>query len=171
MNVNSGTLNLNGELAGVTDITISDGATLQSGSADRVADGATVNLGNGGLWMLGGDYTVGVLNSSGLLNGAGTLTAENYNLSNGAEVSTGTNLGSGQLNSGPGVVALNGDAAAEDVNVNSGTLNLNGELTGVTDLDISSGAAVNLGSAERIDDEATVNNNGGNLSLNGAEIV
>jgi fibronectin-binding autotransporter adhesin len=168
----SGTLNLNGELTGATDVTISNGASLASGSADRVADGAAVTLENGSKWKLNGDDTIGRLNSSGLLNGGSTLTAGQYNLSNGAEVPVGTNLGSGQLTSGPGIVNLNGDAAAEDVDVNRGTLNLNGQLTTVADLAIANGATLLSGSADRLADAAIVNlANGGTWTLGGNEQV
>ena len=164
VDVTSGELNLNGQLTGVTDLSVLSGASLMSGSADRVADGATVNVANGGLWALGGDDTIGLLNSSGLLNGGATLSASQYNLSNGAELAFGTNLGSGQLVSGPGSVTLNGDAAAELVDVASGALNLNGQLTGVTDLDVATDATVNLGADERVNNAAVVTNNVGTIN-------
>jgi autotransporter-associated beta strand protein len=170
--VKAGTLTLNGELTGVMDLSISDGATLVNGSGERLANGATVNLSNGGTLTLNGDEVVALVNTSGLLNGAGTLTAGTYRLSNGAVTEVGADLGRGQLVSGPGLVSLYGDAAAEDVDVSAGTLNLNGELTGVTDLSIADGATLVNGAAERIADGATVNLlNGGTLTLNGDELV
>jgi fibronectin-binding autotransporter adhesin len=172
VDVKAGTLTLNGELTGVMDLSISDGATLVNGSGERLANGATVNLSNGGTLTLNGDEVVALVNTSGLLNGAGTLTAGTYRLSNGAVTEVGADLGRGQLVSGPGLVSLYGDAAAEDVDVSAGTLNLNGELTGVTDLSIADGATLVNGAAERIADGATVNLlNGGTLTLNGDELV
>ena len=126
--MNSGRLNLDGQLTGVSDLAIADGATLLSGSADRVADSALVNLENGGTWTLGGDDLIGSLSSSGLLNGGGVLTATGYDLSNGAVTSNGANLGTGELNSGPGSVILNGNTNADSINVHGGSLTTNGAV-------------------------------------------
>ena len=168
-NVNSGILNLNGQLTGVTDLNIADGGTLVSGGTDRINDTAVADITTGGTWTLNGDDTITTFNSGGLLNGNGTLTAVTYNLTNGAVTETLANLGSGTLNS-DGNVTLNGDAAAETANVNSGILNLNGQLTGVTDLNIADGGTLVNGSGERINDTAVVDNSGA-LTLNGEETV
>ena len=118
---------------------------------------------------LNGEETIATLNSGGLLNGNGTLTAAIYNLTDGAVTETLANLGTGTLNS-DGTVILNGDASAETTNVNTGTLNLNGQLTGVTELNISQGATLANGSAERINDASVVNNTG-TMTLSGDESV
>ncbi|MCH1509324.1 MAG: autotransporter domain-containing protein, partial [Akkermansiaceae bacterium] len=170
VNVDSGNLNLNGELTGVTDLAVASGASLTLGAAERINNAAVLHN-NDGTVTLNGAEEAKTFNSTGLLDGTGTLTAEDYNLSNGATTAVGADLGGGQIISGPGIVTLNGNAAAEDVDVNSGTMNLNGELTGVTDLSVSSGAALVLGGAERINNGAVLNNNGGNVSLSGAEEI
>ncbi|MDA7881111.1 autotransporter domain-containing protein [Akkermansiaceae bacterium] len=109
-------------------MTVSDGAILRSGSADRINDSARVNLNNGANWILGGDEGITSFVSSGLLNGSGLLTAAQYDLSNGAVTAVGADLGTGLLNSGPGSVILNGNTNADFINVNSGTLTTEGEV-------------------------------------------
>ena len=158
-NVNSGTLALNGQLTDVTTLNISESGTLLSGGAERINNAATANITTGGTLTLNDTETIAALNSGGLLNGSGTLTAETYNLTDGAVTETLANLGAGILNS-DGAVTLNGDAAAGTTNVNTGTLNLNGQLTAVGELNISEGATLINGSAERINDAAVVNNAG-----------
>ncbi|MEE2734155.1 MAG: autotransporter-associated beta strand repeat-containing protein, partial [Verrucomicrobiota bacterium] len=174
LDIQSGTLTLNGLLTNPDGtIDIRTGATLISGSSNRInGDSSTLNMENGGTWTLGGDDTIGTFNSSGLLNGGGILTATTYNLSNGAITATGANLGTGTLNSGPGTVTLNGDAAAETASINSGTLNLNGQLTGVTDLNIANGGTLVSGSADRVNDSAVANiTTGGTWTLDGDDAI
>ena len=174
LDIQSGTLTLDGLLTNPDGtIDIRTGATLISGSSNRInGDSSTLNMENGGTWTLGGDDTIGTFNSSGLLNGGGILTATTYNLSNGAITATGANLGTGTLNSGPGTVTLNGDAAAETTSINSGTLNLNGQLTGVTDLNIANGGTLVSGSADRVNDSAVANiTTGGTWTLDGDDAI
>ena len=174
LDIQSGTLFLDGLLTNPDGtIDIRAGATLVSGSSHRInGDSSTLNIENGGTWTLGGDETIGVFNSSGSLNGSGTLTAGEYNLSNGATTAVGANLGSGILSSGPGSVTLGGDAAVETATVNSGTLQLNGRLTNVEDLNIADGGSLVSGSPNRINDTASVNiTTGGSWTLNGDETV
>lgn len=171
--IQSGTMNLDGLLIGNSDVTINNGATLQSGSADRVSNTAVVTIDNGGVWNLGGDDTIGTLFAGGQLNAQPhTLTAFSYNLTGGADINA--NLGTGVLNSNNSVLnlanRLDGNAAASDVNVTSGVFNVRGLLTGATTVDISAGATMNLELANRINDAAVVTNFG-ELDLNGNETV
>ncbi len=138
--VQNGTLSITGTMNGVATVTVS-GGTLSTGGADKLADGAAVTV-TGGTLTLGGADTVRTLTmSGGTLGGAQTLTATTYGLSGGAITG---NLGAGTLNSS-GTVALNGTSAANAVNVTAGTLT--------------------LGSADRLDDSATVTVSGGTLAL------
>ena len=60
----------------------------------------------------------------------------------------------------------------ETANVNSGTLQLNGRLTNVEDLNIADGGSLVSGSPNRINDTASVNiTTGGSWTLNGDETV
>ena len=173
LDIETGTLTLNGLLTNPEGIiNIRPGATLVSGSSDRInGDSSTLNLEAGATWTLGGDDTIGTFNASGLLNGQGTLTADIYNLSDGAVTEVLANLGSGTLNS-DGSAVLNGDAAVETANVNSGLLNLNGQLTDVVNLTIADGGTLVSGSPDRINDDATANiATGGTWILNGNDTI
>ena len=173
LDIETGTLTLNGLLTNPEGIiNIRPGATLVSGSSDRInGDSSTLNLEAGATWTLGGDDTIGTFNASGLLNGQGTLTADIYNLSDGAVTEVLANLGSGTLNS-DGSAILNGDAAVDTANVNSGLLNLNGQLTNVVNLTIADGGTLVSGSPDRINDDATANiATGGTWILNGNDTI
>ncbi len=138
----SGTVALNGT-AGALAVNVTAG-TLTLGSANRLADGATVAVSGGTLAMGANTDTVSIFNmSSGAITGTGPLTATTYGLSGGTVTG---NLGTGTLNSS-GTVALNGIAGALAVNVTAGTLT--------------------LGSADRLADGATVGVSGGTLALGG----
>lgn len=176
---------LNGESAADT-VNIVPNTHLILGAAERLDDTATVN--NNGRLSIFGVETIGIYNSTGQLSrspGApnpSTLIAGTYNLEAGTVVDSDVNLGGGVVNVGcniPGVITLNGNSAAEDVTVCTGTtFNLNGQLTNIgTDqgnpgdnLTIQSGATLNLGSAERINNNAVVLNDG-TLNLNGTETI
>ena len=126
-NILSGQLNLNGQLTDVMELNLLEGAVLRNGEGERINDLAVIN--HAGTLTLAGDEKVATLNTiGGLLNGAGTLTAADYNLSNGATTEQGANLGVGGLNSGPGLVTLNGNTAASLIEVENGTLITNGEV-------------------------------------------
>ena len=126
-NILSGQLNLNGQLTDVMELNLLEGAVLRNGEGERINDLAVIN--HAGTLTLAGDEKVATLNTiGGLLNGAGTLTAADYNLSNGATTEQGANLGVGVLNSGPGMVTLNGNTAASLIEVENGTLITNGEV-------------------------------------------
>ena len=151
-NLGTGTLNSSGNVAlngtaGATAVNVTAG-TLTLGSADRLANGATVTVSGGTLAM--GSYadTVSVFNmSSGSITGTGPLTATTYGLSGGTVTG---NLGTGTLNSS-GNVALHGTAGATAVNVSAGTLT--------------------LGSASRFTSSPNISLSGGQLTLAGAESV
>ena len=159
-NVLSGTFNVGGNLgsAGAT-VDISGGATLAlllnpglSINGD-IVDTAIVN--NAGTLTLSDDelvasYTSGGPNvGNGLLNGTGTLTAATYALNNNSVTVAGANLGDGALTSN-GNVLLGGTSDAETVNIQTGNLT--------------------LGSANRLADDAAVNNDA-TLTLNGSDTV
>jgi len=118
--------------------------TLTLGSADRLANGATVTVSGGTLAMGANADSITTFNmSSGAITGSGPLTATTYGLSGGTVTG---NLGTGTLNSS-GTVALNGISAATAVNVTAGTLT--------------------LGSADRLANGATVTVSGGTLAMGG----
>ncbi|MFD2257665.1 autotransporter-associated beta strand repeat-containing protein [Luteolibacter algae] len=160
VNVTGGTLNVGGNLgaAGAT-VDISSGAALvllldPGLSIDGdIVDDAIVN--NAGTLTLAGDDLVGSYTSGGanvgdgLLNGTGTLTAATYALNNNSVTVAGANLGDGALTSN-GNVLLGGTSGAETVDIQSGNLT--------------------LGSANRLADDAAVNNDG-TLTLNGNDTV
>jgi fibronectin-binding autotransporter adhesin len=125
-NLGTGTLNSSGTVAlngtsGATLVNVTAGS-LTLGSANRLADGATVAVSGGTLAMGANTDTVSVFNmSSGAITGTGPLTATTYGLSGGTVTG---NLGAGTMNVTTGTVSLNGTSGAAAVNVNSGTLSL-----------------------------------------------
>lgn len=134
--IQSGTMFLNGLFINNSTIDIRDEATLISGFADRInGDGAIVkietdldNVGNsGGTWTLGGDETIGTLNSGGLLDGLGLLTALDYDLYDGTYTGPDADLGTGDLDSWESV-QLDGNTNADTIDINSGTLTTNGDV-------------------------------------------
>ncbi len=126
-NITSGVFNLNGQLTVVNTVDISNGATVNLGSSERIANGATVN--NFGELDLNGNETVTTYNANGgFLDNSGTLTATTYNLSNGASTDFGANLGTGTLNSTSGSVTLNGNTNANVINIDNGVLTTNGAV-------------------------------------------
>jgi filamentous hemagglutinin family protein len=141
----SGSSALNGSSdAGIVDVT----GHLTLGSADRLANTATVNVAAGGTLTLGGSDLVGLLNLAGTLDGSGTLSATTYALAGGT---ANANLGPGTLTSA-GSSTLNSTSAAGTVNVNGGTLT--------------------LGAADRLDNGAAVTVAGGaTLRLTGNDTV
>lgn len=126
-NITSGVFNLNGQLTVVNTVDISNGATVNLGSSERIANGATVN--NFGELDLNGNETVTTYNANGgFLDNSGTLTAITYNLSNGASTDVGANLGTGTLNSTGGSVTLNGNTNANVINIDNGVLTTEGAV-------------------------------------------
>ena len=144
-----GTVTLGGTVAG--DVTVS-GGTVNLGSNNRLADGATVSVSNGELGMGSRTDAVSILNVSGgsVTGSSGNkLTAGTYNLTGGT---VGANLGGGTLNANSGSATLNGTADATTVNVGGGSLGLGSAGR------LASGAAVTV-------------TNSGTLTLGGDETV
>ena len=116
--VAAGTLAVAGTLASQT-LRV-DAGTLALGSADRLADSATLEVAAGALMTLAGNDTVGALQLAGRLAGSGTLSAATYAL-DGATVDA--DLGRGALSS-RGAARLAGRSEAGTVSVTDGTLTL-----------------------------------------------
>ena len=166
--VNDGTLKLSGTLAS-TAISVGAGGTLELGANHLLADTATVSLNGGSLNMGAFSDTIQILNTNGSaskLDGVGTLTATTYNLGGGAIQA---NLGAGTLyQAGSTTTTLHGTAAAEAINVLSGTLQLGNtadRLTGAVGISINGGATLDTGTAaQRIGAGGSADiNNGGTL--------
>ena len=119
VNASSGTTLLSGTSA-AANVNV-QGGTLNTGSANRLDNGAAVVVSSGTLGM-GGSDTVGSLSTTGgTVSGSGTLTAATYAL-NGGTVSV--NLGAGTVNASSGTTSLSGTSAAGNVNVSGGLLSL-----------------------------------------------
>ena len=165
----SGTTALNGTL-GATTVNVS-GGTVNLGSNNRLADGATVNVSSGALGMGTRTDTIGTLNvSGGSVTGStgNKLTATTYNLTGGT---VGANLGAGTLNANSGSATLNGTADATTVNVGGGALTLgsaNRLATSNAAVTISNGGALTLGGNETI---ASLAGSGGSLALGNGNLT
>ena len=139
----TGTTALNGTLGG--NLTV-NGGTVNLGSANRLADGASVTVSSSGTLGLGANNdTISsfTLRDTGTLGGSGTLTAATYSLQGGT-VTAG--LGAGAITVTTGTTTLGSAGrlnAASTLAVNSGQLNLGGAET-VAGLS-GSGGTVNLG--------------------------
>jgi autotransporter-associated beta strand protein len=125
----TGTLTSNGRVAlngtsAASSVGIESGA-LTLGSAQRLASNANVALASGATLHLGGAEKIGGFVSAGHLTGVtgSVLTSSLYDLRDGAVVDA--NLGTGTLISN-GAVLLNGEAAAEIIQVQTGALTLGG---------------------------------------------
>lgn len=135
---------LNGT-AGATQVNVNAG-TLNLGSANRLADAATLVVGSGAILNLGSfNDTVNLFALSGALNGTGTLTAGEYQLSGGV---VNANLGGGTLFQLAGNSVLNGTAGSAQINVNGGSLGLGAanRLADAATVAVGSGATLNLNS-------------------------
>ena len=131
LTVQSGVMTLDGTLVHEPElfVNVNMEGTLSLGFDERIGDNAEVKI--EGVLTLNGIEIVSSLQIKGgssRLSGSGLLLAEDYNLSNGATTEQGANLGVGVLNSGPGMVALNGNTAASLIEVENGTLITNGEV-------------------------------------------
>jgi autotransporter-associated beta strand protein len=138
-----GTTRLNGTSA-AANLQIVSG-TLMLGASDRLADAANVTIASGATLDLGAFVdTINQVVSAGTLNGTGTLTAGQYLLT-GATVNA--NLGTGQLAQLGGTTTLNGTAAATDVQILGGTLELGAadRLADAAVVQVLSGATLDLG--------------------------
>ena len=131
LTVQSGVMTLDGTLVHEPElfVNVNMEGTLSLGFDERIGDNAEVKI--EGILTLNGIEIVSSLQIKGgssRLSGSGLLLAEDYNLSNGATTEQGANLGVGVLNSGPGMVTLNGNTAASLIEVENGTLITNGEV-------------------------------------------
>lgn len=138
--VQAGTLNLAGTL--VSPQLRVEGGTLQLAAAERLADGATVNVASAGTLSLAQAETITTLQLQGTLAGTGTLTATLYALDGGT---ASANLGGGTLRSS-GNSRVDGSAAATAVFVETGTLRLGAaqRLTAAPALTVAAGATLQL---------------------------
>jgi autotransporter-associated beta strand protein len=137
-----GTTALNGTLGG--NLTVNSG-TVNLGSANRLADTASVTVAGGTLGLGANNDTISsfILRNTGTLGGSGTLTAATYSLEGGT-VTAG--LGAGAITVITGTTTLGSAGrlnAASTLAVNGGQLDLGGAET-VAGLS-GSGGAVNLG--------------------------
>jgi autotransporter-associated beta strand protein len=160
--VQAGKVDLNGTLDSNT-VTVSFGGTLNNASGGLKN---TVALDNAGTVVLGADQAVGSFTNSGTLDGSSTLTTNNYVLNHGSVINA--NLGAGTVTSN-GSVALNGTSGANSVTIVTGTLTTgSGErFSDSADVAVSSGASLNLGGSETIDQ---INGNG-SVALNTNTLV
>ena len=128
--------------AGYSGATTVDGGTLLLNSAERLADGSRVVVGNAGTLTLNNAERVSALTSSGTVNGAGTLSATTYTLSGGT-VSAG--LGGGTLSASGGTLA--GSAAVNGVSTTgNGTLVIanTATLTAAPTVNVTGGSTLQL---------------------------
>lgn len=147
-NLGAGQVRVNGDTllngtAAAASVVINSG-TLTLGSANRLADGATVSVASGSALNIGTfNDTVALALLNGTLTGTGTLTAGEYDL-NGATINA--NLGAGALFNVGGASTLNGTSAAANVIVQGGTLSLgaSNRLADTATVSVSSGAILNL---------------------------
>lgn len=161
LRIDGGTSLLNGTSA--SDLVVING-TLSLGASDRLSDNATVYINQPGAVLDIGAFndTINGAVIYGTLNGTGTLTASTGN-GGGFTLFGGTvnaNLGTGTLFS-QGASVLNGTAASAQVIVFDGSLTLGGNerLANTADVQVSSGAALNI---------QGFNETVGNFSLSGA---
>ena len=165
-NLGTGTINSSGNVAlngtaAATTVNISAG-TLTLGSADRLADGATVSL-TGGTLAVGGfnDAVGGVSLTSGSITGSGGVltSTTTYSVASGSVSAilggtvgltkttggtvtlSGVNTYTGATTISAGTLALSGSGALSD----SSAVNVNG-ATGVFDISCISGAGETIGS-------------------------
>ncbi len=169
-NLGTGTLTANGSVAlnGTADaatVNIVSGTTTL-GSAERLADTATVTVSSGATLTLGGAETIGTLNGAGTVNNtAGALTVSSgtwagditgssavNKVSAGTLTLTGANSFTGAFNANAGTTTLSGSGslATNAVNVAVGaTLNDNNGGLAATAV-LTNNGTVNLGASETI---------------------
>ena len=123
-------------------VNVADG-TLTLGSSNRLADTVAVAVASGATLALDGTDTVASLTLAGTLAGSGTLGAGTYTLDSGLVQA---NLGAGALTS-RGNSTIAGQAAAQSVAVQTGTLTLAGanRLSGLPTVQVDGGAQLALG--------------------------
>jgi filamentous hemagglutinin family protein len=162
--VAAGTLAVAGTLASQT-LRV-DAGTLALGSADRLADSATIAVAAGALMTLAGNDTVGALQLAGRLAGSGTLSAATYAL-DGATVDA--DLGRGALSS-RGAARLAGRSEAGTLSVIDGTLTLaaNGRLGALPATTVAAGATLAAAGDEAVGSLAAAGTLSGSGTLSAA---
>jgi len=180
-NLGGGTMNVTGAVAldgtaGATAVNVTAG-TLTLGSANRLADGATVAVSGGTLDMAFNDTVGAVTLSSGTISGVGTLTGSSYALTNTGTI--GANLGSstaGLTKTGAGTATLSGNNAYSGATtVSNGTLLVNGNQSSATGaVTVASGATLGgsgtIGGAVTVSGTLSPGNSPGTLNV-GTETV
>ena len=119
-----------------------DSGQLNLAGAQRLAEGASVQVARDARLVLDGAERIGTLQLEGTLQGSGTLSASRYTLNGGtvvADLGTGSMVSRGNSN-------LRGVAAVADVAVDSGTLTLAGaqRLTAAPAMNVAAGATLQL---------------------------
>ncbi len=167
-NLDGGTLTLTGTLESLY-VHVSGGTILNDVNGG-LASGSTLR--NDGTVVLSASDTITALINTGTINGQPhTLTAATYALNSTSIINA--NLGNGTVTAN-GTVALNGTSAAENFNVVAGTTTLGSaeRLLDTTALDISSGATLVLGGAEKIGiltGAGSLRNNGSRLTVDSGD--
>ena len=120
MNVNQGTLQLNGDnTAYAGTAVINPGATLQGAAAGVVGSTGNGKLTNNGtisfIDSAAGTYSAPIVGSGAVaMNGAGSITLSGANTySGGTAINTGTLVATNNLSIGSGVLAINGGATLQ----------------------------------------------------------
>jgi fibronectin-binding autotransporter adhesin len=176
-NLGTGTINSSGAVvlngtAGALTVNVTAG-TLTLGSANRLADGATVEVSGGTLAMDFNDTVGAVTLSSGAISGAGTLTGSSYALTDTGTI--GVNLGSGPAGltkTGAGAATLSGNNAYTGATtVTEGTLLVNGNQSLATGaITVADGASLGgigvIGGAVKVNAGGTIRPGNGAGTLN-----
>ncbi|TCU96311.1 autotransporter-associated beta strand repeat-containing protein [Roseateles saccharophilus] len=155
-NLGAGTLTSNGAVAlngtaAATTVNVATG-TLSLGAADRLADTAAVTVASGATLKLNGNGTVGTLAIAGTLDRTGaadTLSATTTTAGNGARLLA--SLGGGALATS-GAVYISGNVGAQTLNVNGGTLQLDGgnQLGAAPATTLAAGATLALNGSQTL---------------------
>lgn len=144
--VNAGGLILTGSLTSGS-VDIAAGAIFTDAAGGLAANAVVTNAGT---LILGANDSIGSFTNTGTFVDNGfTLTAGTYNLNDTSVVSG--DLGAGTVNAN-GIVRIDGSSSATAVNIVTGTTTLGSaeRLLDTVDLDISAGAELVLGGAEKI---------------------
>ncbi|WP_205702736.1 beta strand repeat-containing protein [Rubrivivax rivuli] len=125
-----------------------DAGTLVLGSADRLADTATVAVARGATLTLAGNDTAASLTLAGTLNGSGVLSGASYTLDGATVVA---DLGTGTLRS-TGNTRLDGRAGAGSLFIDGGSFTLGSadRLSDSAALGVASGATLVLAATDTI---------------------
>jgi fibronectin-binding autotransporter adhesin len=177
------TLTADGSLQSVATITLAAATTLTTAADEQLADTAAVT--SAGAINLGGDETILSLAGSGtvalgehtltLANGSGASSAAVISGTGGLTLTTGTQTLSGASTYTGDTVVNGGNLIIDGSNqsaallVNAGLLNLNATSNAAT-VNIAAGATVTTGSAERLNNNVVIANDGA-LNIGGNETL